>query len=145
MTQQLLLEEMGNQCICLNLRRISRIVTRRYDDAYAAAGIRSTQAPILFILMLNGQTRMGVLADHLAMDKSTLSRNFTLLEDRGLVTRRAIDGRTTGVSITAAGQESLEAICSIWRQVQDEILKNVGMDNWMETLVVLRKIAGQQD
>ncbi len=143
MPQQLLLEEMGRQCICLNLRRICRIVTRRYDDAYTATGIRSTQAPILFFLMLNGEMKMGLLADQLAMDKSTLSRNFTLLEDRGLVTRAAIDGRTTGISITAAGQESLEAISSIWRQVQDKILKDVGMDNWMEALAVLNRMTGE--
>lgn len=143
MAQQRLLEEMDGLCVCLNLRRISRVVTRHYDEAYAAAGLRSTQAPILFFLMLNGETKMGVLADQLAMDKSTLSRNFTLLEDRGLVSRVALDGRTTGVSITAAGQQSLEAICAIWQQVQDQILKDVGLDDWMGTLAVLKSMAGE--
>jgi DNA-binding MarR family transcriptional regulator len=93
--------------------------------------------------MLNGETKMGDLADQLGMDKSTLSRNFTLLEDRGLVSRMALDGRTVGISITAAGQETLEDICSIWREVQDEVLKDVGMDNWMDALGVLKRMTGE--
>lgn len=134
------LEVMRDQCICVNLRKVTRIVTRRYDEVYADAGVRSTQTALLSILMLNGETAMGVLADELGMDKSTLSRNFKLMETRGLVTRTAIDGRTTGVSITTAGQEALEAVSGLWREIQDDILKNVGLEAWEGALSVLNKL-----
>lgn len=136
------LEAMRDQCICVNLRRVTRIVTRRYDQAYANASIRSTQTALLSILVLNGETPMGVLADELGMDKSTLSRNFKLLEMRGLVSRTSIDGRTYGASITAAGQEALEAVSGLWREVQDEILKDVGTEGWEGALSVLNKLSG---
>jgi DNA-binding MarR family transcriptional regulator len=137
------LEAMRDQCICVNLRKVTRIVTRRYDEVYADAGVRSTQTALLSILMLNGETPMGVLADELGMDKSTLSRNFKLMETRGLVMRTAIDGRTTGVSITVAGQEALEAASGLWREIQDDILKNVGLEAWEAALAVLNKLGGR--
>lgn len=137
------LEAMRDQCICVNLRKVTRIVTRRYDEVYADAGVRSTQTALLSILMLRGETPMGVLADELGMDKSTLSRNFKLMETRGLVSRMAIDGRTTGASITAAGQEALEAASGLWRAVQDDILKNVGLEAWESALAVLNQLGGR--
>ncbi|MCH8863101.1 MAG: winged helix-turn-helix transcriptional regulator [Proteobacteria bacterium] len=111
------IEEMREKCICLNLRPVTRLMTRRYDEAYASTALRSTQVPILFFLMLNGETQMDALGDEMAMDKSTLSRNFRLLEARGLVSRSDIDGRTVGASITAAGQAALEPVCDIWRDI----------------------------
>ena len=137
---QVFLEAMRDKCICVNLRRVTRSVTRCYDEAYAEAGVRSTQIALLSILMLNGEIPMGALAKEQAMDKSTLSRNFKLLEARGLVSRGSIDGRTVGASITADGQEVLEAISVRWKDVQDHILTNVGTEAWEGALSVLNKM-----
>ena len=135
------LRAMRDECICTNLRKVTRIVTRRYDEVYADAGVRSTQTALLSILMLNGETRMRVLADEMGMDKSTLSRNFKLLEARGLVARSDIDGRTVGARITTAGQEALEAVSELWQDVQDDILKNVGPESWAGVLTVLNQLS----
>jgi DNA-binding MarR family transcriptional regulator len=140
---QVFLEAMQDKCICVNLRRVTRIVTRCYDEAYAEAGIRSTQTAVLSILMLNGEIPMGALAKELAMDKSTLSRNFKLLEARGLVSRANIDGRTVGANITAAGEEALEAVSDLWKGVQDHILTNVGTKAWEGALSVLNEMGGR--
>lgn len=137
------LQEMRDQCICLNLRRVTRIVTRRYDAAYAGIGVRATQTALLSVLMAEGDIPMGTLADELGMEKSTLSRNFKIMEACGLVARTAIDGRTTGASITIAGQEALEAASDLWKEVQDDILKDVGMEAWEGALLVLNKLGGR--
>lgn len=134
------LKAMRDHCVCVNLRRITRIVTRRYDEVYSDADIRSTQTALLSILMLSGETPMGVLADDLGMDKSTFSRNFKLMEARGLVARSSIDGRTMGASITTAGQEALEAASELWQGIQDDILKHVGLESWEGALSVLNQI-----
>lgn len=138
------LEEMRERCVCLNLRRVTRLMTRLFDEAYASTGLRSTQAPILFFLLLDGETPMGMLAEKLAMDKSTLSRNFKLLEARGLVTRSSIDGRTIGASITSAGRKALQPVYGRWKTIQDDMVKNVGRESWLETLGVLRKMTSLQ-
>lgn len=140
---EVFLEAMRDKCICVNLRRVTRIVTRRYDEAYADAGVRSTQTALLSILMLNGETPMGALAKEMAMDKSTLSRNFKILEARGLVSRARIDGRTVGASITTAGEEALEAVSELWKGVQDHILESVGTEAWEGALSVLNKMGGR--
>lgn len=137
------LEAMREQCVCVNLRKVTRIVTRRFDEAYAEANLRSTQTALLSVLLLDGKTPMGVLADELGMDKSTLSRNFKLLEARGLVGRASLDGRTVGAIITAAGQAALEAVSSRWKEVQEDILRDIGTDEWRGVLLVLNQLGGR--
>ena len=137
---QVFLETMRDKCICVNLRRVTRVMTRYYDEAYAETGVRSTQIAVLSLLMLNGETPLGSLAKEMAMDKSTLTRNFKLLEARGLVSRSSIDGRTVGASITTAGEEALESISGIWKGVQDHILINVGTEAWEHALSVLNEL-----
>lgn len=66
----------GIRCICLNLKQATRVMTRRCDEAYASTELRSTQIPILFFLMPDGEMQMGLLADEMTVDKSTLPRNF---------------------------------------------------------------------
>lgn len=51
-------------------------MTRRCDEAYASTELRSTQIPILFFLMPDGEMQMGLLADEMTVDKSTLPSNF---------------------------------------------------------------------
>lgn len=88
--------------------------------------------------------QMGMLADELAIDKSTLSRNFGVLEARGLVARSNIDGRTVSASITQSGEVALESICNIWKKTQDDMLSGVGKDSWLSALAVLRRMAGNK-
>ncbi len=120
----------AEMCVCLNLRKAARIVTRRYDQAFAKVGLRATQTPVLLTLSINGSLTMTELANELGMEISTMSRNFGLLEARGLVTRMKRDGRTVQVSITAAGTEILAAALEGWDQVQDKTLAEIGPENW---------------
>ncbi|RME63236.1 MAG: MarR family transcriptional regulator, partial [Alphaproteobacteria bacterium] len=72
-------------CACANLRRASRIITRRFDDAMRATGLRSTQMSILNEIARMGEAPVAQLAVRLAMDASTLTRNLTPLERDGVI------------------------------------------------------------
>lgn len=131
-------------CVCLNLRKASRVVTRRYDRAFAKVGLRATQTPVLLSLSINGPLTLSELADELAMDVSTMSRNFSLLEGRGLVSRSQRDGRTLDVSITDAGTTLLAEALEGWSEVQAKTLAEIGPENWAVIMGALAKL-GEAD
>lgn len=69
------------------------------------------QAPgyrILSFLIHNNAQQQGVLAEHLELDKATISRMVKQLESMGLITRTAdpSDGRAQLVSITPSALQS---------------------------------------
>ena len=131
------LHNLANNCVCLNLRKAARIITRRYDEAMAGTGLRSTQAPILMTLRLDGPMTMSELAGAMAMDNSTLSRNFKLLEVQGLVHRTPRDGRTVDVSVTDAGEQALDRALAGWVRIQEETVEAMGESKWGAVLDAL--------
>lgn len=72
-------------CLCTQLRRASRGVTRRYDDALAAVGLGAAQFSLLRHVQRLGQPSISLLADAMGLDRSTLGRNLRVLEEQGLV------------------------------------------------------------
>ena len=73
------------ECVCINLRRMSRVVSQIYDDALAPAGLKITQFCLLRAIERLGPASVGVLADDQELDRTTLTRNLALLERDGLI------------------------------------------------------------
>lgn len=123
--------EMLAVCVCLRLRKASRLVTRTYDDVLRPAGLRSTQLPILAILSLTHSAPMSVLADQLVMDRTTLTRNLRPLEERGLVEIVAgEDKRTREVKLTIRGQEAVDKAIPLWDKAQGYAVEALGKSRW---------------
>ena len=123
--------EMLAVCVCLRVRKASRLVTRTYDDVLRPVGLRSTQLPILATLSLTHSAPMTALADQLVMDRTTLTRNLRPLEDRGLVEIVAgEDKRTREVKLTMQGQEAVTKAIPLWDQAQRDAVKALGKRRW---------------
>src|SRR5437868_13382885 len=73
------------QCYCASLRRATRIISQKYDAALAAADLTVTHFTLLTALQENPRARASDLVDVLAMDQTTLSRTFALMERDGLI------------------------------------------------------------
>ena len=73
-------------CACSGLRRAAREITQRYERALAPSGVKATQFPILVALGEGEAIPIVPLAEGLALDRTTLTRNLRILEGRGLVT-----------------------------------------------------------
>lgn len=114
-------------CLCLASRRAARALTRAYDRRLRAEGIRSTQLSLLVMLALRGPTRMGLLADALALERTTLTRNLAVLEKRNWVrVRPGKDARARIAELTAAGRRQAEIAVPAWREAQAEALAVLG-------------------
>src|SRR5258707_1849911 len=81
-------------CACQNLRRVTRVVTRIYDQELRKAGLEITQFGLLTALAATGEANQKRLSAGFAMDSTTLTRTLRLLLKQGWVSvRRGKDRR----------------------------------------------------
>ncbi len=127
-------------CVCFNLRRVSRVVTQFYDAELRRHGIRPTQTPILNALDAKSGWSMEELSDFLGMERTTLVRNLRPLERDGLVKLEG-GGRGSRVelSLTTKGKKELDAVQPAWRSVQKSIVKTLGEERWISILADLER------
>jgi DNA-binding MarR family transcriptional regulator len=116
-------------CFCLASRQAARKITRLYDSHMQQSGIRATQFTILSQLMLRGEMPVGKLAGHLGMERTTLTRNLTLLEQRKWVSIHAGDDpRARMIAITAQGRGMVRRGFPYWSKAQAQVGKLLGAD-----------------
>src|SRR5947207_7971267 len=72
-------------CVCFNLRWVTRAVTQFYDAEMRRHGIRPTQESVLASLQTKNSWTMAELSDWLGMERTTLVRNLRPLQRDGLV------------------------------------------------------------
>lgn len=127
-------------CLCLAARRASRSITREFDQALRTHGLRATQFTLLAALGVAGPMAIGELAELLANDRTTITRNLALVEKRGLVSVRAdeADARSRVAAITAEGKALLQEAMPTWRKVQTELTDALGES----AAAALRRLAG---
>jgi len=70
-------------CVCFNLRWVTRAVTQFYDAEMRRHGIRPTQGTILASLQAKESWSMAELSDWLGMERTTLVRNLRPLQRDG--------------------------------------------------------------
>ena len=117
------------ECFCLASRHAARKITRLYDRYMQESGIRVTQFTILSQLMLRGEMPIGKLAGILGMERTTLTRNLTLLEQRKWISVKAGDDpRSRMIGITAQGRGIVRRGFPYWSKAQAHVGKLLGSD-----------------
>ena len=110
-----------DDCLCAEARRAAVRLARLYDGRLRPYGLTSNQFTLLVTLIRGGPTRMGLLAERLAIDRSTMSRNIAVGTSRGLIeVAPGRDGRERQVTLTPAGRRAAEAALPAWRAAQAE-------------------------
>src|SRR5215467_8700739 len=109
-------------CMCHKARMAARVVTRAYDDALRAMGLRATQVSVLAAVGARGALSIKSLADSLEMERTTLTRNLRPLEEQGYVLiapeRRH---RSRVLTLTAPGRAALLEALPLWEAAQRSI------------------------
>lgn len=116
-----ILREVGDSCVCLHVQRASRAVGRHYDNALRHLGLNNWQFSLLAALGADGSPSVTELAAFLGMDRTTMTRNLHVLEQRGLLRMQpdARDGRIKRASLTPDGRDLLLAALDSWREAND--------------------------
>ncbi|MCB1164717.1 MAG: winged helix-turn-helix transcriptional regulator [Leptospiraceae bacterium] len=115
------------ECLCLNLRKASRLITQYYDQILEPSGVRCTQLTILAAISRIGDRSLTDLAQALAMDRTTLTRNLKPLEKHGWVIRvKGQDVRSRHYALSTEGEEALRAALPLWEEAQRSIVSMLG-------------------
>jgi DNA-binding MarR family transcriptional regulator len=121
---------MADECLCFRVRRVSRVLTRLYDEALRPLGIQATQLTLLNAIAMCGErgAPMRRLAEILAMDGTTLTRNVRPLEKAGLVriARLPTDRRVRVVRLTPEGERLIKEALPLWTQAHERVITALG-------------------
>lgn len=118
-------------CACQNLRRLTRIVTRIYDQEIRKAGLEITQFGLLTALATAGEANQKRLSAGFVMDSTTLTRTLSLLVKAGWVqVRRGKDRRERLFSLTRAGKRQLAEAQPYWESAEQRLRKKLGDAGW---------------
>lgn len=121
------LKEEGPLCCCGNLRKAVRAVTQFYDRALRPSGLRAGQLALLATGKGMGMITISRLAEHMVMDRTTLTRNLRPLEKQGLVRiAPGKDRREREIIVTRDGEELLGRAYPLWQGAQAQMAKRLG-------------------
>ena len=141
MAKELDLSAMEN-CVCFNLRWVSRAITQFFDSELNAHALLPEHTPILAALAARPEATVAELSDWLGMDRTTLVRNLRPLEREGLVKVTAkCRGNKVALVITAQGKSRLAKFTPTWRAVQRKVVNTLGAKRWTAILADLEKAA----
>lgn len=122
-------------CTCGELRRAARAVTLLYDKAFESSGLLSTQLGVLYAIYNSAFITISQLAGELDMDRTTLTRNLSVLERRGLINiSSGKDHRTRIITITSKGTNSITNAIPLWNEIQRKVKQQMGEKAWHELI-----------
>jgi len=128
-------------CACQNLRRLTRVVTRVYDQELRKAGLEITQFGLLTALAATGEANQKRLSGGFAMDSTTLTRTLRLLLKQGWIrVRRGEDKRERMFSLTAAGKRKMADAQPHWEQAERTLRQQLGEAGWKDMNQVVSRV-----
>jgi|SRR5271155_4673166 len=126
-----LLKEVAENCLCFNARKAARTVTRFYDRHFAGTELEPTQFNILVALCLSQPVALQRLAGHLGLERTTFTRNLRLLQRKRLVdVERGDDARERLLSLSPAGERTLQNAIPHWQRAQQAAISVLGRDTF---------------
>jgi DNA-binding MarR family transcriptional regulator len=135
-----------DSCTCSELRRAARAVTLLYDNAFRSSGLLSTQLGVLHVIYKSDSIRISHLAKELGMDRTTLTRNLSVLQRQGFIKiSSGKDNRTRIVTITNKGRTTIAKAIPLWNDVQNKVKEQMGETLWNELMVNLSQFVKVAD
>lgn len=129
-------------CMVLNTRMAARAVTRRVDRRLRPFGVTGAQFTILGSLHNHPGRSVTAMAEAIAMDRTTLSRNLDVLVRKGLVSSAAADrGNARIGTVTEAGREAIAELAPEWRKAQAELRDLLAAPDFDTLIVGLRQLS----
>jgi DNA-binding MarR family transcriptional regulator len=118
------------ECACATARRAARLVTQLYDEEFRGH-LEASQFALLSAIEQQPGCNQSMLAKALGLDKTTLSRNLTVLARRGWVERQAVtDQRERGFRLTPAARGLLKTARPAWKRAQARLRSAMSGEQW---------------
>lgn len=128
------------ECACATVRRAARLVTQLYDDELRRH-LEASQFAMLSVLERRPDCNQAMLARALGFDKTTISRNLSLLEKKGWIEHQmASDRRERGFRLTNVGRRLLKTARPAWRRAQGRLRSAMTSEQWDEMWQAFRNV-----
>jgi DNA-binding MarR family transcriptional regulator len=120
--------------------RVGRDIAQATELSGSEFGVLSRLAAVS-----KGEMRQQALATLMSWDKSRLSHQLTRMQERGLIERRPIDGKTVLVVLTNLGREKLDAARPIHAaSVRRNLLSRLTQEQ-INTIVRVSNLLGEEE
>jgi DNA-binding MarR family transcriptional regulator len=122
--------ERPTDCTNFKLRQLARRVSHLYDAELGKIGLKTTQYSLLTHVVKLWPVRPVDLAEAMAIDASTLTRNLKPLVEAGFISvAEGSDGRSHAISITDAGRAKRNEGRRCWQEAQERLAQLLGVQN----------------
>jgi DNA-binding MarR family transcriptional regulator len=131
----------ATKCACVRARRAARSLTGLYDRALSPARLKITQFSALRTIQRLQPVNISRLADEMALERSALGRNLSLLRRRGLVRfSDAADMREWAIELAPKGDALLEKALPLWQAAQAKVERVLGKDGVATLFALLHEV-----
>lgn len=116
-------------CLAYATRRTGRAVTNFFNARLAHLDLNVAQFGLLAAVARMPGSTLAAMGEAMLLDQSTLARNFTVLERRGLV--QAEGGRGRGgksITLTREGAQLAKEAGKIWQATNRQLAVELGAD-----------------
>ncbi len=129
------------RCVGGNIRRTDRVLTQFYDEILAPSGLSAPQFGLLAILAQVAPITIHRLAEHMDIDRTTLTRNLKLLIKQHLVqSLEGEDRRMRRMLLTQEGEQALRRAWPLWQEAQARIECGLGRQRFDALLTELSAV-----
>lgn len=120
----------AGECVCLELRKATRRISRAFDEALATHGLTVGQLGILTAIKSQPGVSVQGLAKSFDMNQSAMSRTLGPLERDGLVKPSDASGdrRRKELQLTHEGEQRISAAAATWETVQNKVWETSALD-----------------
>jgi len=134
---------LSTPCLCANLRRATRAVTRVYEEEFRRAGFTgATQFHVLRAVKQAGSLRQGNLGVLLDLDKTTITRTLKPLFQKGWIEHEGGDDRREKwIALTPDGRQQVERARPAWAKAQARMREALPGGMWDSLIESLPKVA----
>ncbi len=133
---------MFERCLYFNSNALVRRVNKKWQQAYEKTGLSPAHAYLLRLLLDKGELSQKQIAEELQLEKSTVTRFVSVLEDKGLLQREKI-GREQIIRPTTAAKKMKQQLNRIGDELYQELAQTLGATE-LKQMVSRVKSIGQK-
>ncbi|MDH6603297.1 DNA-binding MarR family transcriptional regulator [Bacilli bacterium PM5-9] len=113
------------ECFCINLRRASTAITKKYDNALAKYDVTTNQFSIINNIKQLEKCNVIELATRMGLERTTLLRNIKPLIKKEYILETKENNKAM-FSLTSSGKELYNSAHYEWDKIQYEINDKLG-------------------
>lgn len=138
---KMITQKRKTSCYCINSRRLSNLITNKYDKHLQEINLTVNQYSLLVNINQLEICSVSDLAIYVGLERTTLVRTLKPLFDKKLIEDISeTTQRNRQIKITQKGKEVLEKGKPLWKQAQKEIEDKIGKDNILVLSEILSKL-----